>query len=46
MKQKDVLQECEGLDLNINVGIGSYGGIYEFDNIGDYTIEDLNGYEA
>lgn len=43
--QKEVLQECEDEDLNVNIGIMTTGtgcGVGTFDNIGDFTIEDLN----
>jgi hypothetical protein len=43
VKQRDVLSACEDNDMCINVGIGIQGAGYaEHDNIGDYTIEDLN----
>lgn len=38
-----VLQDCEDLELNINVGTGCENGIFTHSKIGDYTIEDLNG---
>ena len=41
IKQCDVLQLCEDLDLNVNIGIQCGNGIGEFDRIGDYTVEDL-----
>lgn len=44
LSQKKILQICEDMDLCINVAIGVFGcgsGIYEHDNIGDYSIEDL-----
>lgn len=45
LRQKDVLQACEDEDLNINIGVMVTGmgcGTAVFDNIGDYTIEDLS----
>jgi hypothetical protein len=43
MNQKDVFSKCEDQDFCINIAIGIQGaGHVEYDNIGDYTVEDLS----
>ena len=42
MRQQKVLDICEDLAFNVNIGIQIGGGIHIFACIGDYTIEDLS----
>jgi len=43
MKQRDVLEAAQDLELNVNVGFGVVGGgTYKHERIGDYTLEDLD----
>lgn len=40
--QSEVLELAGDLELNVNVAMGSGNWIYEIEQKGDYTLEDLN----
>ena len=45
MPQKEVIDLADDAGLNVNVGWWVNGDYWEEERIGDYTIEDLNGYD-